>query len=575
MPRIPQYESPQVESRALPGARQSSVASPSLFGAAAEQEIATGRAMAGAGRQVSEIAAKWQAEDNETEAKALDVEFSNFGRDVLNGSEGDPSTGYLAKQGKTALDEYGKAREALVKKKQDLLGKASNDRVRAMLDQTFGHRLLGFRDTMDGHARQQRASHMKATSQLRVDSLADDMADNWADPVQHGKYLNGLKAEAGNLADMNGITDQKEREAFTRDFTSKGHARVLSRMLSNGYTDEADGYLKKHGAEMDGGLRDQIKEKVEAVGGIKRVQEAADAIMASEMPPDEMLAHIEKNYSGKEEQQLKAEVKTRLADDRNLREQRQANMADKVWQTVGRTGSLKGVSPALLAELDGREFARVKDYIKAKAEAGAKDIKTNMVTWMEVNDGIASGAIKNNRDLMQHASQLSTGDLKHFAEKLGRPDKVLEAKIDKEDFDHIAQRAGLNPFDLKKSEEERAALGELKYRIEQRINADQAAAKRPLSRDEKNKLVQREMDNEVILKGFWSPTKKPALMLTPEEQERAVVYARGKQGPVEVQLSKIPESERLAIIRAARRNGIQPTEQMIADAWVRKQEAGK
>ena len=64
MPSVPRYDAPQVELRALPDTRQSSVASPSLFNAGADQQVALGRGMMQAGEQINAIATRMQEREN-------------------------------------------------------------------------------------------------------------------------------------------------------------------------------------------------------------------------------------------------------------------------------------------------------------------------------------------------------------------------------------------------------------------------------------------------------------------------------------------------------------------------------
>lgn len=435
MPKIPTYDAPQVETRALPGVRQSSVASPSLFGAAAEQQIALGKGLMQAGGRLGEFAAKLQAEDNETEAKALDTEFANFGRDVLNGANGDPSTGYLSRQGKTALDEYGKAQEALDKKRQELIGKASNDRVRDLVGRTFDQRMLGFRDTMDGHARTQRRAHMEVTSKLRTDALTEDMADNWADPAKHATYLAGLRAEAASLADLNGITDPKEREAFTRDFTTKGHASVLTRMLSIGYADEAEKYLKEHGAGIDGKVRDQFKEKIEVVGGLKKQQTAADTIMGMGLDEGAALSYIEKNYEGKDEQRIKQEVKMRFAEQKGANDRKQKALYDQARVAILKGAGAKGIA-GLVAEMDPGTRAETMEYLDvyarrrtAEANKDAKADLDDITNLDKVERLIEQGDITQRGQLALYAPYFSKGTLKTLATKIDKRGAVPPAEI--------------------------------------------------------------------------------------------------------------------------------------------------
>ena len=103
-----------------------------------------------------------------------------------------------------------------------------------------------------------------------------------------------------------------------------------------------------------------------------------------------------------------------------------------------------------------------------------------------------------------------------------------EAKMDNEDFNHAAQQMGLKPFE-KKNDTEKAALGEVKYRVEQLIYSAQKDKKAPLTRAEKTDLMTQELARTVKVGGFFSDTEKPVLMLTKDEIADVVIPAGDRQ----------------------------------------------
>jgi hypothetical protein len=117
---------------------------------------------------------------------------------------------------------------------------------------------------------------------------------------------------------------------------------------------------------------------------------------------------------------------------------------------------------------------------------------------------------------------------KHLLDRfdvLQKPGKVVEARMDTDDFNAIADRMGLKPFDPKKNENERRELGTLKFRIEQMIDVAQANAKRPLTREEKNILMREEMARTVTVDpGMFSrPRQVPVIAMTPQQIRQVVI----------------------------------------------------
>lgn len=118
----------------------------------------------------------------------------------------------------------------------------------------------------------------------------------------------------------------------------------------------------------------------------------------------------------------------------------------------------------------------------------------------------------------------------HLMEKkrsLGKAaDKIVEAKMDQDDFNHVATDMKLDPFDAK-TPEKKAALGELKYRVENLINAAQGQKGKALTREEKMELMRGEMSRTVTTGGLFGTTlfadSKPVIQLSKDDVASVVV----------------------------------------------------
>lgn len=116
-----------------------------------------------------------------------------------------------------------------------------------------------------------------------------------------------------------------------------------------------------------------------------------------------------------------------------------------------------------------------------------------------------------------------TGHLVTKWEALQKNEGKLEARIDTEDFNHVADEMGLRPFDPTKTEAQRQALGELKYRTEQLISQAQAVKKATLTREEKMELVRTEMARKVVVNGWFTNREVPVIQLKPDEMSKVIV----------------------------------------------------
>lgn len=116
---------------------------------------------------------------------------------------------------------------------------------------------------------------------------------------------------------------------------------------------------------------------------------------------------------------------------------------------------------------------------------------------------------------------------------LAKPGRIGEAKMDQEDFNHLARQMKL-PVDSATSEEQKAALGELKYRVEQMIETVQQRAGKPISRAEKQEIMRSEMARTVTVDTWgWTNQEVPVVALTPEQARAVIIPPADRQQLVE------------------------------------------
>ena len=173
-----------------------------------------------------------------------------------------------------------------------------------------------------------------------------------------------------------------------------------------------------------------------------------------------------------------------------------------------------------------------------------------------------------NEEIIAEAPRLGdalTKDLIKRRESLNDPNNVIEAKIDEDTFKRLAEDAGLKPYEPRKSANEAAALGRLKYAIEQRIDIEQQVKKRKLTPQEKEALFKQEIDNKVFVdRAFRTDPQVPISLVETDDLGDTYVVVNGR----EVRLNTIPANSRAAIIRQLRAAGRPVTEQAIAEVFV-------
>ena len=144
--------------------------------------------------------------------------------------------------------------------------------------------------------------------------------------------------------------------------------------------------------------------------------------------------------------------------------------------------------------------------------------------------------------------------------------------MDQDDFDHVAQGIGLRPFDPKKTEDEKSQLGELKYNVENRINAEQEQRKRLLTRDEKMQIMRETVDDKVMKHNMIMPDEKVPLVLLPKGAQANAYVMVGNE---KIKLSDVPPNFRAQAITQRRSMGLSTSEEAIARLWVQNRDKNK
>lgn len=142
------------------------------------------------------------------------------------------------------------------------------------------------------------------------------------------------------------------------------------------------------------------------------------------------------------------------------------------------------------------------------------------------------------RAMLPELGNAHVGNLLEAKRALEKPQGVLSAQIDTDDFNVLADQMGLRPYETDKSENDKARLGALKSHLESAVAAEQQRLKRALTRDEKKALYATEMANTVKVKGGWfglgSPTVLPVGAVTAKDaanlDPESVAAAKARAG---------------------------------------------
>lgn len=599
MAKVPEYGLPQVEERSLPGARQESVATPGLLGGASSSLAAASAGAFNAGVGVSAVAFHMQERDNADKIfraeTSLKAQYLDFEADVREKRKGEFARG-ATKEAKDWWDKTG----------SEIAGTLDNDEQRRLfINRATALRMQSIDSVSKFEATQLDEAHDKSwlANKLGETNIA---AANPTEPqvvlaADRIKKLNAYQAA------RKGWSPEVLEAQNVLDVTAM-HKQVIQTLVSKN-PDMAKVYFEAHKNEIAGAQRAEIgefanKATAEAIG-----VRTAGEIWAQLGPKGDKDAANLDTLEEAARKQLGSDTFTLKATISNLRERYTAFNSGRAQRADALEGALTGAALkgagvtqvrslpefAMLSATSPDKAQRIISFMENRAytqeaRAAARESRADSAESRKQRQITTQGWAKKfeyedpnklvsmTRDQVQNL--LPDLGPQHTQDLLNRWDAftkngtaLSEAKVDNDQFNTFAVRAGLNPLKKGPSEDEKVQLSQTRDRIEKMIGIEQQARKRPLTRDEKDKIMQREIDNTVLVKNrFWfGASEQPAVTLQPGSVSRAFVTVDGE----DVVLSSIPAAEREKIIAARRRAGLPVTEKGIAEFYVRGKKKDK
>lgn len=500
MPRIPTYDTPQAEARALPGVRQSSAASPALFGAAAEQQIATGKSMLNAGTQLGDIANRMQDRENADSVfrvdGALKRDFIDYEQDVRKTRQGRFASG-LVNDTEKWFDEQEKKH-----------GAALTNEVQRQL---FGQRLQSLRmSALDSVGRYQDTQLEKSHDEGWLADKNATVSIAAADPRQVDTTVREIDRLNRYQAARKGWEGPTLEQENLKDTTTL-HINVLKGLADTNPSAARD-YLAKYGKQIDGRSMDGIDRVLKVgetkqagfafvertLGGGKGVPtfdwSAPDAYAQARTAARDFF----KDDPDKRDAALR-EINTREAEAIQSRERAQRTAADSAWGIYGRTGNLNDVPAGVLASMDGKDFAAIKEA--AANKAAGKGTVTDFATYYDLRQQALNdpeGFRKT--DLRRYIGKLAPSDLEEMAKlQTAKPSEIKDAAT-------LGQQLG-NMHDLlmwgSNDKEKKEKKGAFDRAATDAIQTEARRRGKELTYEERQAVIDRMVLSGEVVSGHW------------------------------------------------------------------------
>jgi hypothetical protein len=426
------------------------------------------------------------------------------------------------------------------KAKQERFGSIS-PRAQQHVARALAQARISSLESASGYEGQQLEIANRAAFASTVDSLQSQAIA--AGPVAAA----GAIAAGADSIRQYGAQKGVDVEPEVKKFTTGVHTTFINTLLQ---TDPkaAEGYFTKNKGEIDAAHWDNIGAKINQVAAVTDGEAKATELWKSTVKDGDYNSPVDQFALEKQMREAYPNDPTRQkAGIQALREMTAAwnkSQAESVAGNVNKVfGMLDGGAPLTRVmrsnswtSLPEAEQHKIRESLEAQAMAREKRASAhetrmerklllqNADSYLAYSDPQALASMS--RPQVQALRPVFGLDgTKHLLDRydaLQKPGAISEARMDNDDFNHVADQMGLKPF-AAKSEDDKKALGELKYRVEQMINSAQQVKKQPLTRDEKTELMRQEMARTVTVKGFFSNTDTPVIALKPDQLAKVAV----------------------------------------------------
>lgn len=535
MPQVPIYNGPQVQEQVTPGGYQSEV-----------DVTKTTRALATRLNAAADVAERGVQRDVETQANTADLEISSgwlkWDAENRKNYQGEKAGEYAAAAQKWWQDTATEYANKLDPFSKHLVTQTLQRRQAASL----GNVTQFVETEKEKHADQTAAANVDTTIQFGVTS---------GDLAGAAQRVRELSAQTG--ARKGWTTEQVQAETLKN--LSQMHITQIAKLTEQpGGAEAADKYYQANKAEIGFAQQPKVEQVIKAEVDNQFATQTAARVAA--MPLSEQLAEAAKISDPARREKTITQIRSNHALVREAQVEQEKKFSDAAWQLVGQG---KRVPEAILASMDGKERVQLQDHLRAVAERGPVQPKTDPKDHARLIDMMLNDPEAFKKERLA-AAKLSPTDLEQMAAK----QQALRSGGDKQDTmltdDQRVNGALVGAgIDAKKQPE---AAYQVRLEVDRRVRAESSAkGGKQLTGDEKQRVVDSVLLDKVFVNEWGTDPQKPLALLKPEELGKAYVTVGGKDVP----LSTVPMTDRAEIIRARRSRGLPVSEQAIVETYLK------
>ncbi len=364
MPRVPS----QVGSTVAPSGggivfQSAQGASIDAFGGGTGQALQQAARAGGTLDQLDSMVLRQIAEDNEREAKNLDIQLQSRLRVLLHGDGSANNPGFLGLQGENALKSREAFQQEVEKARNEVLGRAS-PQVRQLVDPVAAARVEGVFEKSSQHTRTQREVAFQETTKARVAEAYQEAALNWNDPAKLmesiGVVTDEMIAEGERLGRSEEATQTLIEGHRSKIFQGAIEAAIPVDPMT------AQTLLIKYAPLMDGDVQAEVAGKLRPYVVLQVAQDAAQEAVQKFGYGNRAAAEkwLREKFSGDQEEKAVDVMNSIFAGYRSDQSERRAqvshSMAVKNFNQAQEDRAKDQAVDAAMAEIAASDMTREK-----------------------------------------------------------------------------------------------------------------------------------------------------------------------------------------------------------------------
>lgn len=502
MPTVPTYDNKVQQTRALPNAQQSSIASPELF---------AGMTQAGNMNKVAQglnnFGAIIQKREEELDtATALNAEVAT--REAYMQFQTEART-------RRGLAADGLAKDA--EKWWEETARKATEKMTPNQQRLYVERLRGVRlSTLDSLSQYQDGQVRAAKQEGALASIDSSIKLALDDPNNAGlasEAMRTIQITVSKLAAENGDAPEKAQMDMLK-YTSQYHSGMLQNMI-DGNPERAREYMNKYGAQMLPAARGQFDKSLEVAERNVKVFGEVSTAMGSAKTESEALSMVREKFANDADGMKLAvnEVKTRFKEQEDAQQQAQKQAFDRSWtiaveQGKGRRGvdaqTWSMLTPQQRDSIDDELYQRNERVRVANDRAETKREKQNTDAAWENYYAIRQQARDNpqafmNRDLREDFRLIPKEKREELIDlQAKKPDELKDVTTLDGQISLTVGALGIEKIEKYKFESV----------VRDAVLAEQKKQGKPLNQEARQKIIDRMVIDGEVPGGSWYSNDK-------------------------------------------------------------------